>query len=291
MVMPAPTLVSPAGGVLTNRPTFDWADVSGATSYTLQVSAVNTFTSFVLNTSAASSTYTPVADLPASKTLYWRVLSNGANGPSLPSASLSITTVTSPSVPVLSAPLDNLLIANTLLPKLDWDNSTVAVGMTFDHYQLQAASDTDFSSVVLDQNVSGINSSEFTLVTPLLPNTKYYWHVRSYNSLGRFSGWSLVRSLRIAVITPTLSTPTDILTTADLTPAFDWDDMAGATYYSIQISTTNTFTTTLVNTTAPASTFTPTVDLPANTALYWRVLAQGPNGPGNWSAYNTFIMQ
>jgi len=95
----------------------------------------------------------------------------------------------------------------------------------------------------------------------------------------------------MAMVAPILVSPTGTLTTADLTPSFDWDDVNGATYYSIQISTTNTFTSTLVNTTAPSSTFTPTVDLPINTALYWRVLAQGANGPGKWSAYNAFIMQ
>jgi len=292
MVMPAPNLISPSGSLLTNRPTFDWDDVAGATSYTIQVSAVNTFASFLLNSSAPSSTYTPVVDLPASKALFWRVISNGLNGPSAPSTSpLSFTTAAPPSAPVLSAPVDNLLIANTLLPKLDWVNSTVPAGSTFDHYQLQVSTDLIFSDIVLDQNVNGLASSEFTLVSPLSQNTKYYWHVRSYNSLGQFSGWSLVRSFRIALPAPILVSPIGSLPTSDLTPTFDWNDVTGATYYSLQISTSSTFTSTLVSTTAPSSTFTPAINLPVNTALYWRVLVQGLNGPGNWSTPTSFIIQ
>ncbi|MDO9302828.1 MAG: hypothetical protein Q7T89_15685, partial [Anaerolineales bacterium] len=295
MVMPAPTtLTQPGNGATlqTIRPTFDWEDAPGATGYTIQISTVNTFASFVLNTPATGSTHTPVKDLPANKLLFWRVIANGLNGPSAPSAYLSFTTgALPPSIPVLSAPTDNLLISDTLTPKLDWANVTVPAGVTFGKYQLEVATDAAFSSVVVTQDVTGgLAASEFAL-TALSPNTKYYWRVRSVNSLGHFSGWSLARSFRIAMLAPTLVSPTGALTTADLTPAFDWDDVEGASYYSIQISTTSTFTSTLVNITASSSTFTPTVDLPANTALYWRVLAQGANGPGKWSAHNTFIMQ
>jgi hypothetical protein len=47
----APVLSTPTNGevITLPRPTFDWADVPGATSYTIQVSRYNTFTSLVLN--------------------------------------------------------------------------------------------------------------------------------------------------------------------------------------------------------------------------------------------------
>ncbi|MBI5953997.1 MAG: M4 family metallopeptidase [Chloroflexi bacterium] len=292
MVMPAPTLVSPTGSVQTNRPTFDWDDVPNATGYTVQVSTVNTFASILMTGTSTASTYTPVKDLPANKTLFWRVIANGANGPSLPSGFLSITTAATPSIPLLSAPADNLLVTDTLTPKLDWTNSTIPAGVTFGRYQLEVATDAAFSSVVLTQDVSGGPTvSEFTLTAPLSPNTKYYWRVRSFSSAGNFSGWSLTRSFRIPMTAATLVSPSGTLPTSDLTPAFDWDDVPGATSYSIQIYTTSTFSTTLVNTTASSSTFTPTANLPANTLLFWRVMAQGPNGPSKWSAYYSFSLQ
>jgi hypothetical protein len=292
MVMPAPTLVSPTGSVQTNRPTFDWDDVPNATGYTVQVSTVNTFAAILMTETSTVSRHTLTKDLPAGKTLFWRVITNGANGPSLPSASLSITAAATPSIPLLSAPVDNLLVTDTLTPKLDWTNSTVPAGVTFGKYQLEVATDAAFSTIVLTQDVSGGPTvSEFTLTTPLSPNTKYYWRVRSFSSAGNFSGWSLTRSFRIPMTAATLVSPSGTLPTSDLTPTFDWDDVPGATSYSIQISTTSTFTSTLVNTTASSSTFTPAANLPANTLLFWRVMAQGPNGPSKWSTYYSFSLQ
>jgi hypothetical protein len=79
-----PTLVSPADGSETTnrRPTFDWSDVPGATSYTLQVATNNLFTTFIINVSPSASTYTMTVDLPLNKVLDWRVRANGPNGPS-----------------------------------------------------------------------------------------------------------------------------------------------------------------------------------------------------------------
>jgi hypothetical protein len=73
------------------RPTFDWADYGGPapnpTNYTLQVSTNSQFSSFVLNLSVTGTEYTPTINLPIGKVLEWRVRANGANGPSLWSAS------------------------------------------------------------------------------------------------------------------------------------------------------------------------------------------------------------
>jgi hypothetical protein len=40
----------------------------------------------------------------------------------------------------------------------------------------------------------------------------------------------------------------------------------------------------VVTKTVVPSTYTPTVNLPANIPLYWRVRANGLNGPSLWSA-------
>jgi hypothetical protein len=73
------------------RPTFDWAAYGGTapnpTNYTLQVSTNNLFSSFVLNVTVTGTEYTPTLNLPSGKVLEWRVRANGANGPSLWSAS------------------------------------------------------------------------------------------------------------------------------------------------------------------------------------------------------------
>jgi hypothetical protein len=89
-----PELNSPISGTVvgTLKPVFDWEDADGATSYTIQVSKVATFSSRVLSKTAAGSTYTPTTNLPAGQTLYWRVQAKGANGPSTWSAVESFVT-------------------------------------------------------------------------------------------------------------------------------------------------------------------------------------------------------
>jgi hypothetical protein len=64
---------------------------------------------------------------------------------------------------------------------------------------------------------------------------------------------------------------------------FDWSDVSGAANYSIQVSTSSTFGTTVVNQTTAASTFA-TATLPVAN-LFWRARANAAGGTaGAWSA-------
>jgi hypothetical protein len=96
-IVDAPVLSSPSNGAPAGslKPVFDWNDASGPgaiTNYTIQVSASPTFSTLLVNKSAVSSTYTQLTNLPAGKTLYWRVRVNGANGPSAWCIVFSFTT-------------------------------------------------------------------------------------------------------------------------------------------------------------------------------------------------------
>ena len=186
--------------------------------------------------------------------------------------------VTPPSVPSLVSPANNFLTTD-YTPALDWSNSTYANGVIFDHYQLQVATDAGFTSLVKDVNIAGAANSNYTFPSDLASNTKYYWRVRSANLAGVTSNWSGVRTFRTALTPPVLVSPAETSDALTLRPAFDWDDVANATGYTIQFSKNNTFTQ-IVHTGNPTvSTYTPSVDLVKNTKLYWRVMAKGANGP------------
>jgi hypothetical protein len=60
--------------------------------------------------------------------------------------------------------------------------------------------------------------------------------------------------------------------------------VAGATSYTIQVSRNNSFTLLVVNATTvgAVSNYTPLINLPINIPLYWRVRANGLNGPSLW---------
>jgi len=190
-----------------------------------------------------------------------------------------------PGVPLLIAPINNALVYN-LQPKLDWSNSTIPAGTTFDHYQIQLATNAAFTSP-LDQNAA---ISEFTPASPLTLDTKYYWRVRTYNTLGQASAWSVVGTFREAMLPPDLISPANGAPAGTRKPAFDWSDVANNTGYIIQVSASQTFGTLLLNvsTSTGVSTYTPTTNLPAAATLYWRVRAKGPNGPSAWSTKFSF---
>ena len=55
--------------------------------------------------------------------------------------------------------------------------------------------------------------------------------------------------------------------------------MPNATSYHVQVATTNTFATALIDQTVSGTTYVPTVQLAANTSYFWRV--QGINNCNN----------
>jgi hypothetical protein len=77
----APSLVSPAAGArfsVGQTVRFDWSDVAGAASYTLQVGSSSTFTTVVLSRTVTASQVS--AALSAAGDRYWRVRANRADG-------------------------------------------------------------------------------------------------------------------------------------------------------------------------------------------------------------------
>jgi Zn-dependent metalloprotease len=287
-------LVAPANGelLLYRRPTFDWSDVPDASGYRITASRSSSFSTMLWEVDAVDSTYTPSADLPGGQVIYWRVRAqlNDAWGPW--SETWSFTTGNPPSVPGLSSPA-NASLTRDYTPLLNWNNSTVPSGAAaFDHYEVQVATDTLFTDpVLIDESTptGQISASSYTPATDLAANTTYYWRVRSYNISGQYSNWSTVRSFRTALLPPSDLTPDDGVTVDSRKPALDWAVVEGAEGYNIQISTSSSFGSLLVNTSTTTDTFTPTSNLPAHRMIYWRVRTTGANGPSSWTtaSFNT----
>jgi len=195
-MLPA-TLLAPADTITetTDRPLFDWGDVTGATSYIIQASRYSNFSILLVNNVVVPSQFTPVVDLPGATLLYWRVIARGAN-PSW-SATFSFTTANPPTVPVLRLPA-NLATGISVTPTLNWYPSVAPVGSTLGNYAIQIDDTADFSSTVISDPAVITNSYIVSAITPLNPSTWYYWHVRSTNTLGDYSGWSIVRRFKTA---------------------------------------------------------------------------------------------
>ncbi len=284
-----PELISPADGFAFNylRPTLDWMDASGATKYTVQLSKYEDFRIVLSSKSASLSQYSHTSDLTRNTLLYWRVRTEALNGPSLWSTSWKFTTGNPPGIPTLLTPSNMALITN-YQPTLDWADVTLPIGNSVDHYQIQVATDASFSSITLDENVV---SSQYVQATPLITNATYYWRVRSFNAMGHYSSWSTSRYFRTAILAPVLTAPGNNASLTSLRPVFGWQSVVGATGYTIQISRYGNFSTNLVNAKILTPTYTPAINLQTGITLYWRVRANGPNGPSLWSPVFQFKIQ
>lgn len=274
-----PTLLSPVGGVADSlQPTFTWQAMDGAIGYSIQVSAKSDFSTFAVNANSLTTSYTPASPLLAKRKYYWRVSAVNASGAS-DWASSTFVTPNPPPAPLLVSPADKALVTD-YTPRLDWGDVTVPTGTTFSHYQIQVATNDNFISPVQDATTT---LSAYTVPVRLLPNTVYYWHVRAANTLGHYGAWSVTRSLRTAIRPPVLLLPANGTTLLNRRPRFDWRNAVGANGYTLQVSKYSNFAVLMVNAPATVSVFNMPGDLPANTTLYWRVRANGVNGPSLWS--------
>ena len=110
---------------------------------------------------------TPAGDY----TITW----SGDDGTSSGSGTSTLTINEGPGTFALLEPADASEVLNTL-PTLDWANSSNS-----DEYQVEVATDANFSDIVIDLS---LNFTEYTFTSDLTPGTTYYWRVVSRNTCG-----------------------------------------------------------------------------------------------------------
>jgi hypothetical protein len=270
-----PTLASPGNGASTcdTTPYFDWSSVSGATSYRIQVDNSSGFGSPAINKTTSGSSYTPTSALSPGK-YYWRVRAINSCGERRWSSTWSFTILAAPSGTSLSSPANGSSTCDTT-PTFSWSSVSGATS-----YRIQVSTSSAFSTLEINQTTS---STSYTPGSPL-PAGTHYWRVRASNTCGD-GPWSSAWSVIIVALpsAPNLLSPDNGSSTSDDTPTFTWSSVSGATSYSIQVSTSSTFTTLEINETTSDTSYTPGSPLPAGTH-YWRVRASNTCGDGPWSS-------
>ena len=184
-----------------------------------------------------------------------------------------------PSPPALATPVNGAtgVVTN---PTLTWNSSAGAAT-----YRVQISTSATFSTIVTDQ--SNIGSTSYT-VSGLTASTTYYWHVSASNSAGT-SAFSTAWSFTTAVplpppVPPVLALPANGATGIATNPTITWNSSTGAVSYHLQVSTSSTFTTTVVDQNNIGSTSYAASGLLFSTTYYWRVSASNTSGT---SAYST----
>jgi hypothetical protein len=177
------TLVSPANNVqnvITDSVFFAWRLVSGAASYNLQVSTVNS-----TNTYSTTDTTYRLNNLAKLTNYTWKVEAINAGGTSNYTGTFAFTTiVAAPAVPGAVLPASAATSVNRLT-RFVWNSVLNAT-----KYRLQVATDNAFATIVADTTVP--LDTTWTLISPLIANTDYYWRVNAQN-IGGASAYSTAR--------------------------------------------------------------------------------------------------
>lgn len=288
----APNLLLPVNGAtgVSTQPTMDWSDVSGATTYHLQISFNNQFNALALDqTGITTSTFVVGPGILSGTTqYYWRVSASNVGGEGLWSSVFNFTTtIGAPAAPILVSPPNNST-GTSLTPILDWNNVPGATS-----YRVQLSTSPAFTTTIVNQLTGA--ASQYQVTVPLAYNTTYYWRANAINA-GGTSSWSEVWQFTTLIAPPTAPTlllPVNNAAGVSLTPFMDWSDVSGATTYRLQVATNNTFANIVYNNTGiTTSEFTlPSGYLIGSTQYFWRVAAINSGGQGPYSAVFNFTTQ
>jgi subtilisin family serine protease len=124
--------------------------------------------------------------------------------------------------------------------------------------------------------------------------------LKQFSAVGRISGvptgtannllqinFGTVPSLPAPGI-PVLSSPANAATNVSISPTLSWTAATAATTYNLEVSTSSTFATTLVNLSGLTTTSRALSGLANSTTYYWRVSATNSIGTSAWSVQRSF---
>jgi len=257
-------------------------------TYRVQVSLSNTFNTTVIDTSGHLylNYVIPANKLNLGTTYYWRVVATNQVGVGPWSAIRSFTTTyATPVAPAPVAPTNNSYISNST-PLIDWDSVASA-----NSFRIRVSADSTFATTVID--ASGLSVSKYQVPAGILQsNTKYYWRVNASNPCNT-SSWSQMWHFYVYPIpaAPNLVAPGNNSYISDMFLLFDWDTVATANSFRIQVSVDSAFAATVIDTSGlnVSNYLTQTLGvLQNNTQYYWRVNASNSFATSLWSQRWTF---
>ena len=232
---PAPLAVA-ASNVGQTSFTANWSASAGAAAYLLDVAADTNFTSILPaygNLNVGNVLAQNVTGLSPATKYYYRVRGSNIGGTSGSSNVVSVTTVVAtPPAPVATSGTNVTQTSFTA----NWNGAAGATS-----YILDAATDTNFTSILPGFNNLNVGNALSRNITGLSGGTKYYYRVRGSN-IGGTSGNSNVISLTTVVATPTAPAATGGTNVTETSFSANWNASAGASAYLLDAATDTGFT-------------------------------------------------
>jgi hypothetical protein len=270
-----PGLLAPgAGANIGEQPVFRWTSAEGARNYELQVSQDQSFGTLIDDVKTNSVSFTSATTYPADTTLYWRVRANNENNEGL-NWSTTGTFVRTLATPGLDS--SNPLFGPDI-PVVQWDPVSGATSYTL-HVEQGDGTTRDFT----------VSSPAFTPIG-FYGVGKLRWQVRANfpktgpgETTGPYSGFqAFTRQIDAPTGVRWVGSPRHILLSWDPSPNI------GTKQYKIQISTTNSFSTTVDSHTTENTSYAPLLTQTGfknGGTLYWRVATLDEHGTlGAWTS-------
>jgi M6 family metalloprotease-like protein len=219
-----PWLSLPENNVVvdTSTPTFAWSPVTDAVAYELQADDNKSFANPEVDTTVASTSFTPASAIPDGR-YYWHVRGINGSDEAGPWSAVWVVTIDSapPGVPALNRPKDHTYSADAT-PSFAWK----AVKGTSE-YQLQVSADYAFGTALIDTMTT---RRTYTAPVPLAYGD-YYARVRAHDAGGNVSEWSAINTFTITI----LNSPQNAQHLTDDTPALKLAYAGSGAVYHIQV--------------------------------------------------------
>jgi len=154
-------------------------------------------------------------------------------------------------------------------------------------YALRVSDKIDFSSPLI--SASDISNTSHSITTILNPATKYYWSVKSKNSIGE-SAWSQTFSFTTGSlpIAPALISPPNNAKNIPTSAELRWFSSFLNYTYEIHVAENQSFNPALINKAGLSGGTYQLTNLSNSKTYYWRVRATNNFGTGGWSQVFNF---
>jgi hypothetical protein len=271
------------GASLTHTPYFAWNPIQGATKYWVVVAKDASFTNVIDNGYTTQNSYAPSISRGTyaddNTPYYWAVFpadaGNNVLGPTNPALDHPQSFRKNSQPPNLTSPADGQALG-VPEPQFIWANLPYAK-----HYELQVATDSNFSNLVDDVETA---ADSYTAERTYPASSVLYWRVRGIDTSNRSLAWSASRSFSLGLPAPTVGQNAG---RGDAIPTWTWSLVPNAIGYDLSADYPDGSHSEIDNIPSPA--FTPTRFYGTGTWTF-RIRADFPGGTvGPWSAPFTFV--
>jgi hypothetical protein len=246
-----PELIDVSSPTYERRPELKWNSVDSATDYTLKIDTTTSFSSPLVQLSVSDTAFTPLSDLPYGW-IYWQVKADNT---------------------ALSSKIGSFYLQDSLTPiPIPCDpDPTKERRPVFSWHEVAGASNYTLAidtSALFTRPLVTLTVSDTTF-TPLsdLPTGTVYWKVKSDLA----DSYSFVEQVIIQADTVPFLYRYNGSRLDTVRPLFEWEPVASAATYKIQLDTLSDFSSPIVSLDVADTAFSPLSDLVQGLTYYWRV--------------------